>query len=415
MTKASELEHPRTDQRPDHNGTPSLSDRVRSLRLTDETTGRNSSKGSALPWLLCLILLGTTAALGYRAYRVTPAEETSTTSQTTEKPVVMATTEVAGTGEVVLQAKGYVVPVHQVQVSPKVGGVIVYLDPKFEEGMHFNEGDILARLEDVDYLADRDHAKGVVETAEWRLKEQLNGNRPEEIEQSAADLAETEKNLRQMKLDLDRNSRLAPGGGVAARDFELAKYGYEAMERRAARLRAAHKLMVEGAREERKKAAQGDLIQAKADLAKAQWRLDNTVIRAPIGGTILTKKAERGNLVTPSAFSGGTGGLSVSLCDMADLSDIEIDLSIQERDVANVKVGQEASVMPEAFQSHKPFLEKYPTGYKGTVSRLMPIADRAKGAVPVRVRVIIPKEEEGVYLKPDMGALVSFKKAEAKK
>ena len=42
-------------------------------------------------------------------------------------------------------------------------------------------------------------------------------------------------------------------------------------------------------------------------------------------------------------------------------------------------------------------------------------ADRAKGAVPVRVRVIIPKEEEGVYLKPDMGALVSFKKAEAKK
>ena len=46
--------------------------------------------------------------------------------------------------------------------------------------------------------------------------------------------------------------------------------------------------------------------------------------------------------------------------------------------------------------------------YEGEVSRLMPIADRAKGAVPVRVKITVPREEEGVYLKPEMGALVSF-------
>jgi hypothetical protein len=38
----------------------------------------------------------------------------------------------------------------------------------------------------------------------------------------------------------------------------------------------------------------------------------------------------------------------------------------------------------------------------------MPIADRAKGAVPVRVKVSVPKEEEGVYLIPEMGVIVSF-------
>ena len=42
------------------------------------------------------------------------------------------------------------------------------------------------------------------------------------------------------------------------------------------------------------------------------------------------------------------------------------------------------------------------------MSRLMPIADRAKGAVPVRVKVSVPAEEEGVYLKPEMGVTVSF-------
>ncbi len=42
------------------------------------------------------------------------------------------------------------------------------------------------------------------------------------------------------------------------------------------------------------------------------------------------------------------------------------------------------------------------------MSRLMPIADRSKGAIPVRVKLKIPDEEEGVYLKPEMGAVVSF-------
>ena len=73
-------------------------------------------------------------------------------------------------------------------------------------------------------------------------------------------------------------------------------------------------------------------------------------------------------------------------------------------------VGQECLVMPEAFQKNETFLKKHPKGYSGKVSRLMPTADRAKGAIPVRVKVSVPREEEGVYLKPDMSVIVSFKK-----
>jgi HlyD family secretion protein len=49
--------------------------------------------------------------------------------------------------------------------------------------------------------------------------------------------------------------------------------------------------------------------------------------------------------------------------------------------------------------------------YQGFVSRIMPQADRAKGAVPVRVKIKIPPEEAGVYLRPEMGAVVVFLKA----
>jgi HlyD family secretion protein len=122
--------------------------------------------------------------------------------------------------------------------------------------------------------------------------------------------------------------------------------------------------------------------------------LENCTIRAPISGTILKKNAEEGNIVNPIAFNG-----SFSLCDLADLSDLEVELTIQERDIAKVRVNQKCQVRAEAFPDRV---------YEGVVSRLMPIADRAKGAIPVRVKVTVPREEEGVYLKPEMGALVSF-------
>jgi multidrug resistance efflux pump len=148
--------------------------------------------------------------------------------------------------------------------------------------------------------------------------------------------------------------------------------------------------------------------QAFAALAKAKWRLDNTDIKAPVTGTVLTKKAEKGNLVNPSAFS---SGISASLCEMADLRELEIDLSVQERDIAQVRQDQPCWVMPEAYQADREFLKKHPRGYEGFVSRIMPTADRAKGAIPVRVKIkFISQEEAGVYLRPEMSTLVSFLK-----
>src|SRR5262249_57233046 len=141
------------------------------------------------------------------------------------------------------------------------------------------------------------------------------------------------------------------------------------------------------------------------------------MIRAPVTGTILSKKAEKGNLVIPSAFS-SQGGLSASLCDMADLADLEMEVAVQERDIATVRKGQPCIIMPEASQRDPEFKKLHPNGYKGYVSRLMPIADRAKGAITVRVKLNdgeVPREEEGTFLKPEMGVIVSFLKPDAKK
>ncbi len=200
--------------------------------------------------------------------------------------------------------------------------------------------------------------------------------------------------MEQLKTEYQRAKDLLPRKAISQQDYEVAESQYWAMFRRVERLRFALKLMKDGPRIERIDNARAELRQMEADVAKNKWRLDNCTIRAPVSGTILKKNAEEGNVVNPIAFNG-----SFSLCEMADLSDLEVDLSIQERDVARVFKGQKCKIRAEAYPERT---------YEGYVSRLMPIADRAKGAVPVRVKVAVPAEEEGVYLKPEMGVNVSF-------
>jgi multidrug resistance efflux pump len=250
--------------------------------------------------------------------------------------IVMMLGPARAADDVVLEAKGYVVAAHQVQVSPSVAGKIVWLHEKFVEGQRFKEGEVLARLEDDEYRADFDQAKAALDRARAREK--------------------------------------------VAKPLDAS-------------------------------AARAEVAEAEAVLRKAQWRVDRCAIRAPISGTVLTKKAELGNLVNPNAYQ-----LSATLCDMADLSNLEIDLYIAERDIARLSAGQPCVVMPQAFAGDAAFLRKHPGGYRAFVGRVLPVADRARGAIPVRVtidRAGIPPEEQGVYLRPEMSVVVSFRKPKA--
>src|SRR5205814_2754021 len=126
-------------------------------------------------------------------------------------------------------------------------------------------------------------------------------------------------------LDFRRAQDLRATGGLAVQDYEQAEMTHRALEQRVA-------------------AAKADIDAAKARLRKAEWRLSNCTIRAPVSGTILKKSTELGNLVSPLSFN-----VSASLCEMADLSDIEVELDITERDIAKVAKGMPCKVRAEAY------------------------------------------------------------------
>ena len=368
-----------------------LSQRVRSLRLPDRSpTNRRVTPFTAI---LCVLLAASTATLGYLLWKEkrAHAEQDSVESATPAVPPPTTAPTLPLTG-MVLESKGYVIPARQILVSPKINGMIEKLN--VQEGLVVQKGDVLAVLESVDYKADVDRATALLASTRHRLEELERGFRPEEISQAKAELAEAEATLTQAEADWKRAQELKRKNVISNEEVDAVESRFQSTSRRVDRLRFAAKLVQDGPRIERIQIAKAEVQQAEAELAKAQWRLDNCVIRAPITGTILKKNAEEGNIVNPIAFNG-----SFSLCEMADLADLEVELTIQERDISRIFRGQKCTVRSEAFPDRL---------YQGYVSRLMPIADRAKGAVPVRVKIAVPGDEQGVYLKPEMGAVVSF-------
>lgn len=131
----------------------------------------------------------------------------------------------------------------------------------------------------------------------------------------------------------------------------------------------------------------------KAALDYAQTQLAATEIKAPTAGTVLERIVERGEMVSPSAFGGS--GARTSVVDLADLTDLQIELDISQTDFARLKMGQRAEIIPEAYPNLR---------FTGFIAEMAPEANRAKATVQIKVKVESPNEQ----LRPEMNARVNF-------
>ncbi len=382
----------------DRNGPLSLRDRVKSLRLPDRPAPKRSPL-AVVPWILCAILLGTTivgAMRGPRQAALSDEEEIAKVARVKSSAGDAPST--LRKGEVMLESKGYIVAIHQIQVSPKVNGMLMSLF--IEEGMLVKKDDVIAVLEKIDYESDRDTAKAQMEAARNRWQD-LALSLEHQIKQADHDLEDakaqydnefvqlqSEINAREGTAQVDVLKRKATVAGKLAR--------LEWQKNQVAMIR-------KGSLARKVDAVKGDFEQLQAALVKAEWRLSNCVVRAPVTGIILVKRAEEGSLVNPSAFS---NGLSASLCDMADLSELEVDLAIPERDVGRLIDFRRTHGKPQMCQVRA---DAFPNRvYEGYVSRIMPTADQSKAAVPVRVKILRLEGEAGVFLRPQMNAAATF-------
>ena len=293
---------------------------------------------------------------------------------------------------VVLNATGYIVAAHKIELAAKVIGKVKWIG--VDKGDQVKEGQVLVRLEDDEYRAQLDQAKGNLANLEAHLAEAgarfAAGRNRAGAGQS--ELGEGRSGKRARQPGAHPQAGVA-GGDVAAESGRRAgplrfrrgqgEFAAEGLRPGEASARARRRSMPCAARWSR----------PAARVAYAETNLANTIIRAPVTGTILERAVEKGEFVTTS-FVGDRGakGYVVSL---ADLNDLEVELDISQNDFAKLHMGQKGIITTDAFPDRK---------YDGFIQEFSPEANRQKATVQVKVKVAHPDD----YLRPEMNASVAF-------
>jgi HlyD family secretion protein len=335
------------------------------------------------PWVVVLLLLAAGGVGGWQY-------EKSLTVQTVETVRVHVPEAAAAKDDlVVLNATGYIIAAHKIELASKVIGRVAWIG--VEMGDKVQKDQVLVRLEDDEYKARVAQQQGMLDNAKARLAELEAGSRPEE--------------LAQMQAQYDRAKILADNAGqvyqrlLSVRDtrtpaeIEDAESAMKAQQAQAESVRQQLELMKAGTRKEQIAAQAATVRQLAGSLENATIDLTNTVIRSPINGTVLERNVEVGEFVT-NGFVGDRGakGYVVSL---ADLNDLLVELDISQNHFSAVTPNGPCSITTDAYPDRQ---------YEGRVERISPLANRTKATVLVRVQVLHPDDR----LRPDMNATVAF-------
>ncbi len=297
----------------------------------------------------------------------------------------------AASGAIVLNATGYIIAAHKIELASKVVGKVAWIG--VEKGDHVKKDQVLVRLEDDEYKAQVQQARGNLTNLQAQLAQLVNGSRPEEIARARADVEQSTADLENARVNLERTKRLVQEGVMAKQALDDAQARFDGQAAKTNSLQRTADLVKIGPRQEQIDAVRGQIEQAKGQLAYAQTQLANTIIRAPVTGTILERNVERGEFVT-TGFVGDRGakGYVVSI---ADLNDLKVELDINQNDFAKLDPKQKGIVTTDAFPDRK---------YQGIIDEISPEANRQKATVQVKVKVLNPDD----YLRPEMNASVAF-------
>ncbi|BBD62438.1 secretion protein HlyD [Nostoc sp. HK-01] len=328
-----------------------------------------------------------------------------------------------------ITASGKVVPIQSVNISPKNPGVLAEL--YVEQGDRVEQNQIIARMDVGDLQAQILQYRANLAQSQAQLDEALAGTRPQEITQAKARLSQAQAQLAQARAgnrpqeiaqtqaqvdaaqarvnytaeQVKRYQYLYQQGAEkkqlldqAVSEDKSAKANLEEARRRLSLMqsgsrseeiemkeaavteaRAALVLLQDGTRKEEIAQRQAAVKAAQAQLAAADVKIQETVIRAPFAGIITQKYANIGAFVTPTT-SASSDASATSSSIVAVAKGLEVLAKIPEADIGRVKPGQEVEIVADAYPDQV---------FKGRVRLIAPEAVLEQGVTSFQVRVAL--------------------------
>jgi RND family efflux transporter MFP subunit len=132
---------------------------------------------------------------------------------------------------------------------------------------------------------------------------------------------------------------------------------------------------------------------AEARIGVAQQDVVNCTVRSPYDGIVVSKDAQRGEIVSP--MTAGGGFTRTGIATVVDMQSIEIEVDVNEAYIARVRPGQRVMATLDAYPDWQ---------IPSSVRTVIPTADRQKATV--KVRISFDKLDPRIL--PDMGVKVAF-------
>lgn len=272
-----------------------------------------------------------------------------------------------------VSANGKVQPEVEVKISPDVSGEIVELN--VAEGMQVKKGDLLAKIKPDIYISMMEQAEAALNTA--------NAN----LANSKARLAQANAQFLNAETSFKRNEKLFKDGAISEAEFDAAKASY-----------LVSKAEVEAA-EQNVSAAEFNIKSASASLKQAAENLQKTSIFSPMDGTISSLKIEKGERVVGTSQMAGT-----EMMRIAELSNVEVNVEVNENDIVRVSLNDTAEIEVDAFLGRK---------FKGVVTEIANSANTlgvtAEQVTTFNVKIKILRESYSDLIPKDKPHLSPFR------
>ncbi len=277
-------------------------------------------------------------------------------------------------------ASGRVITPQRVSVASKVIGRVKSIP--VAEGEKVMRGQLLIQLDNQDELASIAQAETTIDQAQAKLRQQREVALPAAIQ----GLKKADADVRQLQNQFERIADLKKRNFVSQMQLDEARRNLDvALSQKQTAALQVQTNQING----------GDSVltlagvaQARANLIMLRVKLEQDAIRAPSDGVLIARNIEPGDIVQPGA----------SLMTLAVSGEIQIEIQLDEKNLAKLALGQKALGSADAFPDKQ---------FEAVVNYINPGIDATRGSVEVKLRIIKPPD----YLRQDMTVSVDIETA----